>query len=195
MSTQAKTLLTPEQYLEIERKAEFRSEYYKGEMFAMAGASDPHNPIVVDIVGELRQQLRKRPCFTYSHDMRICVSAGGLYTYPDVFVVCGRRQFLDDRRDNLLNPSLIVEVLSESTEKYDRGRKFEQYRHIDSLREYLLVGSESIGAELFTRQPDGHWLLTIADRLEDTIEIPSIDCRLTLTDIYEKAQLAEPDGS
>jgi Uma2 family endonuclease len=193
VSIQAKTLLTPEQYLEIERKADFRSEYYNGEMFAMAGASDPHNLIVVDIVGELRQQLRKRPSFTYSHEMRICVSAGGLYTYPDVFVVCGRRQFLDDRHDNLLNPSLIVEVLSESTEKYDRGKKFEHYRHIDSLREYLLVASESISAELFTRQGDDRWLLTVASRLEDAIELRSVDCRLALSDIYEKAQMAEPD--
>jgi Uma2 family endonuclease len=192
VSTQAKTLLTPEQYLEIERKAEFRSEYYKGEMFAKAGASDPHNLIATNLTRELSQQLRKKPCYTYSHDMRVCVSASGLYTYPDVFAVCGEPQFLDDRQDNLLSPSLIVEVLSESTERYDRGKKFEHYRHIDSLREYLLVASEGIGAELFTRQPDGHWLLTIADRLEDTMEIPSIDCRLTLADIYEKTQLAEP---
>src|SRR6266496_2884393 len=97
MSTVPKTFLTPEQYLDIERKAEFRSEYYQGEMFAMAGATDPHNLITMSVVGELYQQLRKRPCFMYSHDMRLRVSASGLYTYPDILVVCGERQFLDDR--------------------------------------------------------------------------------------------------
>src|SRR5260370_23194436 len=101
MSTAPKTFLTPEQYLEIERKAEFRSEYYQGEMFAMAGATDPHNLIAGNVFGELHQQLRKRPCFTYTHDMRIRVSTTGLYTYPDIIVVCGERQFLDDCHDNL----------------------------------------------------------------------------------------------
>jgi Uma2 family endonuclease len=188
MSTVAKTLLTPEQYLEIERKAGFRSEYFHGEMFAMAGAADSHNLIVTNLTAEFRQQLRKRPCFTYSHDMRVRVSATGLYTYPDVLVVCGERQFLDDRRDNLLNPAVIVEVLSPSTEAYDRGRKFENYRSIESLREYLMVSSESIGADLYTRQPDGRWMLTAASRLEDVLEIESIDCRLALADVYEKVE-------
>jgi Uma2 family endonuclease len=192
MSTVAKTLLTPEQYLEIERKAEFRSEYYNGEMFAMAGAADSHSLIVTNLTAEFSQQLRKRPCFTYSHDMRVRVSATGLYTYPDVMVVCGERQFLDDRRDNLLNPAVIVEVLSPSTEAYDRGRKFENYRSIESLREYLMVSSESIGAELYTRQPDGRWMLTAASRLEDVLEIESIDCRLALADVYEKVEPVEP---
>jgi Uma2 family endonuclease len=190
MSTVAKTLLTPEQYLEIERKAEFRSEYYQGEIFAMAGAADSHNLIVTNLTRELSQQLRKRPCFAYSHDMRVRVSATGLYTYPDVLVVCGERQFLDDRRDNLLNPAVIVEVLSPSTEAYDRGRKFEHYRSIESLREYLMVSSESIGADLYTRQPDGRWMLTAASRLEDILEIESIDCRLVLADVYEKVEPA-----
>ena len=164
------TLITPEQYLEIERKAEFRSEYYNGEMFAMAGAGDPHNLIAGNIFGGIHYQFRKRPCYAYTHDMRVCVSARGLYTYPDVLAVCGEPRFLDQREDNLLNPSVIVEVLSPSTEAYDRGQKFEHCRHIDSLREYLLVSSERINAELFTRQPDGRWLLTVANRLEDVIE-------------------------
>jgi Uma2 family endonuclease len=188
VSTQPKAYLTPEQYLDIERKAEFRSEYYAGEMFAMAGATDPHNLIAVTVVAELYQQLRKRPCFTYTHDMRIRVSAAGLYTYPDIIVVCGERQFLDDRQDNLLNPTLIVEVLSPSTEAYDRGKKFEHYRSIESLREYLLISSERISADLFTRQQDGRWLLTAASRLEDVIELQSIECRLVLADVYEKVE-------
>jgi Uma2 family endonuclease len=193
VSTVAKTFLTPEQYLEIERRADFKSEYYLGEMFAMAGAADPHNLIATNLTRELSLQLRKRPCFTYSHDMRVCVSASRLYTYPDVFVVCGERRFLDDRHDNLLNPTLIVEVLSPSTERYDRGKKFEHYRSIGSLRDYLMVSSDAINFDLFTRQPDGRWLLTISSSLEDVIEIKSIDCRLALADIYEKVTLAEPD--
>jgi Uma2 family endonuclease len=188
MSTLAKTRLTPEQYLEIERKAGFRSEYFHGEMFAMAGAADSHNLIVTNLTREFSQQLRKRPCFTYSHDMRVRVSATGLYTYPDVMVVCGERQFLDDRRDNLLNPAVIVEVLSPSTEAYDRGRKFENYRLLESLREYVMVASERIGADLYTRQPDGRWMLRAASRLEDVLEIESIDCRLVLADVYEKVE-------
>ena len=167
MATHPKTLLTPEQYLEIERKAEFKSEYYQGEMFAMAGAREGHNLIVLNVGAELRQQLRKRPCRTYVNDMRVLVSATGMYTYPDAVAVCGEPQFLDETRDTLLNPSLIVEVLSPSTEFYDRVRKFEHYRAVESVTEYLLVASERVSAELYTRQPDGRWMLTTASRMED----------------------------
>src|SRR6266404_1708800 len=154
MSSVPKTFLTPEQYLEIERKAEFKSEYFQGEMFAMAGAREAHNLIALNLAAALHPQLRARPCRAYISDMRVRVSATGLYTYPDILVVCGEPQFLDERRDTLLNPNLIVEVLSPSTEAYDRGRKFEHYRSVESLSEYLLVSSERIIAELFTRQPD-----------------------------------------
>ena len=186
MSTQPKTFLTPEQYLEIERLAEFKSEYYQGEMFAMSGAREAHNLIVLNLAAALHQQLRTRPCRAYMSDMRVRVSATGLYTYPDVLAVCGEPQFLDDRRDTLLNPNLIVEVLSPSTEAYDRGRKFEHYRSVESLSEYLVVSSERVSAELFTRQPDGRFLLTAAGRLEDSLDLQSVGCRLALADLYEK---------
>ena len=137
MATQPKTHLTPEQYLEIERKAEFKSEYYQGEMFAMSGASYPHIGIVANAVASLHQQLRRGPCRPLSNDMRVRVTATGLYTYPDVVVVCGEPRFLDDTFDTLLNPTVIIEVLSESTEAYDRGQKFEQYRSLESLAEYV----------------------------------------------------------
>ncbi len=190
MSTLPKTLLTPEQYLEIERKAEFRSEYYDGEMFAMAGARRPHNLIKMNVSGQLYQQLRSRPCEVSSSDQRVLVAPAGLYTYPDIVVVCGEPRFLDGELDTLLNPSVIVEVLSPSTEAYDRGRKFGHYRTIESLSAYLMVASELIGAELFTRQPDNRWKLTEeASRLEDTFEIESIGCRLKLADLYEKVEL------
>ena len=196
MSTLQKTFLTPEQYLEIERKAEFKSEYYQGEMFAMAGAGWAHNRIVWNLVAEFRQQLRDRPCLGTPSDMRVRVSPTGLYTYPDVTIVCGEPQFLDERRDTLLNPNLIVEVLSPSTEAYDRGRKFEHYCSVESLSQYLLVSSERVRAELFTRQPEGGWLLTAAGQLEDSLDLQSVGCRLTLADLYEKVDLtASPGGA
>ncbi len=189
MSTLAKTLLTPEQYLEIERKAEFKSEYYQGEMFAMAGARDPHNLIAGNVFAELHQQLRRRTCYVYGSDMRVHVPSTGLCTYPDVHAVRGERQFLDEERDTLLNPALIVEVLSQSTEAYDRGLKFAQYRTIKSLREYLMISPYRLSAELYSRQADDRWTLTAANRMEDTIKLESIDCRLALADVYEKVEL------
>jgi Uma2 family endonuclease len=190
VATQPKTFLTPEQYLEIERAAEFKSEYYQGEMFAMAGAVRVHNLLALNAAREISSQLRKRSCEAYAADMRVLVPSTGLYTYPDVVAVCGERQFLDDRQDTLLNPNLIIEVLSPTTEAYDRGRKFEHYRSIGSLSDYLMVASDRIHADLFTRQPDGRWLLTSASRLEDSLDLPSVGCRLNLSDLYEKVEFA-----
>jgi Uma2 family endonuclease len=189
MSTQPKTYLTPEQYLEIERKAEYKSEYCDGEMFAMAGAGENHNQLVMNLAIGLGSQFRSRPCRVYSNDMRVRVVATGLYTYPDVVVVCGERRYLDERRDTLLNPSLLIEVLSPSTEAYDRGRKFESYRSIESLSEYLLVASDRVHVDLYTRQPDGRWLLTSASRLEDSLDLQSAGFRLALAELYEKVDL------
>jgi len=186
MSTQSKPFLTPEQYLEIERKAEYKSEYFEGEMFAMAGAKEAHNLIVANLIREIGQQLRSRPCVVYPSDMRVRVSPVGLYTYPDITVVCGERQFLDDQRDTLLNPDMIVEVLSPSTEAYDRGRKFALYRTLESLQEFLLVASDRIQADLYTRQPDGRWILTSAEGADGTLPLASVGCRIALADIYEK---------
>ena len=190
MSTQPKTLLTPAQYLEIERRAERKSEYYNGEMFAMAGAKQAHNRLVANLVAGLHRQFRSRPCDVYPSDMRVRVSPGGLYTYPDVVAVCGEQRFLDDQRDTLLNPGLLVEVLSPSTEAYDRGRKFEQYKSIESLRDYLLVASDRLHADLYMRQADGRWLLTSADSLEDSLTLESVGAQLTLADLYEKVDFS-----
>ena len=192
MATQPKTFITPEQYLEIERKAEFKSEYYQGEMFLMSGAREGHNLIVLNLAAELRQQLRKRPCRAYVNDMRVRVTATGLYTYPDAVVVCGEPQFLDETRDTLLNPSLIVEVLSPSTEIYNRIRKFEHYRSLESVGEYLMLASERVSAELYTRQPDGRWLLTAAGHMEDSLDLQSVGAHLALADLYEKVDLPAP---
>jgi Uma2 family endonuclease len=188
MSTHPKTLITPEQYLEIERKAEYKSEYLNGEMFAMAGGTDPHSLIAMNINSDLHHQTRNRQCWVYSSDMRVQVEATGLYTYPDGSAVCGERKFLDARRDTLLNPGFIVEVLSPSTEAYDRGRKFAHYKKINSLAEYLLVSSEEMQADLFCRAPDGSWTVVSAEKPEDVLELHSIGCRLVLADIYEKVE-------
>jgi Uma2 family endonuclease len=190
VSTQPKTLLTPEEYLDIERKAERKSEYFSGEMFAMAGAMEAHNLLVTNLVAGLHEQLRSKPCRVYPSDMRVRVSATGLFTYPDVIAVYGEPRFLGDQGDTLLNPDLLVEVLSPSTEAYDRGRKFEQYKSLESLREYLLVASDRVHADLYTRQADGRWLLTSADRMEESLTLESVGAQITLADLYEKVELS-----
>ena len=189
MSTQPRTFITPEQYLEIERKAEFKSEYYNGEMFAMSGARAPHNAIIWNFVARLAPQLRGGPCRGYPNDMRVQVNATGLYTYPDVVVVCGEPQFLDETQDTLMNPTLIVEVLSPSAEAYDRGRKFEHYRSIPSLSQYVLVASDRMQVDCYTRQPGGPWVLISAGKPDELLALESVSCSLKLSDLYEGVQL------
>lgn len=189
MSSQPKSYLTPEEYLTLERTAAYKSEYFRGEVFAMAGASPTHVLIVANIVATLHGQLRQRPCTVYATDLRLKVHASSLYTYPDVVVVCGEPRFDDDQRDTLVNPTLIVEVLSESTQDYDRGGKFAQYRKIPSFAEYVLVAQDECHVEHFVKQADGLWLLSETDRLEDMLTLSSIECTLFLSDIYEKVQL------
>jgi Uma2 family endonuclease len=186
MSTQPKTYLTPAQYLEIERKAETRSEYYQGEMFAMAGASWAHSMVCSNVSAAFHNHFGRGDCAVAGSDTRVNISSTGLYTYPDVVAVCGKPRFLDGEFDTLLNPTVIVEVLSPSTELYNRGKKFDHYKSIDSLRDYLLIASDRIVVDLYSRQPDGKWLLTSARSLSESIEIPSLNLRLSLADIYER---------
>jgi Uma2 family endonuclease len=166
----------------------FRSEYFDGEMFAKTGSNRAHSLVVVNVMAELHRQLRSRPCLVYLVDLRVHVPTTGACAYRDVMAVCGESRFLDDQEDTLLNPGLIVEVLSPSTEACDRGRKFEHYKSIESLREYVLVASDRIHADLYTHQPDGRWLLTSADKLEDSLTLESVDAQLTLADVYEKVE-------
>src|SRR5215216_7594453 len=142
MSSQRKALISPEEYLAIERKSEIKHEFFAGEMFAMVGASKRHNLITANLIRILGNQLLERPCNVYPSDMRVKVSATGKYTYPDVVIACEEEKFDDAENDTLLNPVIIIEVLSESTEAYDRGKKFEQYQNIESLTEYLLIGQD-----------------------------------------------------
>lgn len=188
MSAQPKVFMTPEEYLAHERAAEYKSEYWGGEVFAMSGASRRHNIIVGNVVASFHSQLRGRDCILYPSDMRIRVSPTGLYTYPDVTVVCGQEQFADEEEDTLLNPTVIVEVLSPSTESYDRGKKFQNYRTIDTLQEYILIAQDSYRIEHYRRQDNQQWLLTEATKLEDAVHLPSISCELALANVYEKVE-------
>ena len=185
MSTRPDRLLTPQEYLEIERAAETRSDYFAGEMFALAGASRTHTRIVANLITEFSGGLEGGPCEVYASDMRVKVSETGLYTYPDVLVVCGVPEMEDD--DVLLNPVLIVEVLSPSTEAYDRGRKFEHYRRIPSLAEYLLVAQDTHRIEQFTRQDPEHWLMTEVRGLEGTVRCEAVACELPCSRVYRNA--------
>jgi Uma2 family endonuclease len=154
----------------------------------MSGASRAHTLIVASILAFLYSQLRSSPCETYPSDMRVYVRSTGLYTYPDVVIACQEPRFLDGQSDTLLNPTLLVEILSPSTEAYDRGRKFDHYQSIESLRQYLLVASDRIHADLYTRQEDGGWLLTSADGPAGTLSLASVNCQIALADVYEKVK-------
>lgn len=184
MSGQPKSYLTPEEYLASERQSETKHEYFNGEVFAMVGASRKHNLIAGNIFGELRQQLKGKPCETYTNDMRVRIPATGLYTYPDVIVVCGAPKFEDEYIDTLLNPTLIVEVLSESTESYDRGKKAGFYRSVESVAAYLLVSQDEYRVEQYGKQADDRWLLTDIRSLESTVELTSVQCVLPMKEIY-----------
>ncbi|HVR97164.1 MAG TPA: Uma2 family endonuclease, partial [Thermoanaerobaculia bacterium] len=166
-----------------------KSEYLDGEVVAMTGASENHILVVTNLVRELSSQLMQRPCRVYSNDMRVQVSATGLYTYPDVVVVCGDRQFEDGRRDTLLNPTLIIEVFSPTTEAYDRGKKFEHYQALESLSEYVLVVQDEPRVEQFLRQDGSHWLFTATAGLDTTVTLASIQCELAVAGIYDKVDL------
>lgn len=183
MSTLPKSFLTPEEYLEIERKAEFRSEYYNGEMFAMSGGSRWHGRIAFRLNSLIEQHLAGKPCEGYAADMRV-LTPSGLYTYPDLVVVCDEPQFLDNQLDTLTNPSLLVEILSPSTETYDLGKKAEMYRTIPSLREMLFISQDRYHVQLQQRQQDGKWLLSEADGLDSSIELSSIGYSLSLREAY-----------
>jgi Uma2 family endonuclease len=189
MSTQPKRYFTPAEYLALERASPYKSEFYAGEIFALAGASRRHNLITTNVLATLHAQLCHRQCTVYLSNMRVKVSETGLYTYPDALVVCGRELFDDREQDTLLNPTVIFEVLSKSTENYDRGKKFKNYRTLESLQEYLLISQDSCHVEHYLRQDDSQWLLSEADDRQSVIRLPSVDCVLALADVYDKVDL------
>jgi Uma2 family endonuclease len=178
--------LTPADYLRIERQAFERSEFIDGEMYAMAGAREKHVTVVTNLVVELGTQLKKRPCYVFSNDMRVKVNVKGDYTYPDVVIVCGEPQFEDEQEDSLLNPTVIIEVLSPSTEQYDRGEKFRRYRTLASLQEYLLISPNHCHVEHYRRVETYQWVLTETTKIQTTLKLPSVNCVLNLEEVYEK---------
>ncbi len=182
-------LLTREQYLRQERRAEFRSEYHRGRVVAMAGTSRNHSRIVSNISISLGVQLRGRPCNNYSSDLRVSVRGGERYLYPDVVVTCGEEQFEDAELDILVNPLVVIEVLSPSTEAYDRGAKFLYYQSIPSLREYVLVSQTVRRFEVYRKQPDGSWLYQSFPFSPPPLVLQSIDCTLTFDEIYDKVEI------
>ena len=190
MQPQPELPLSQEDYLAWERRQETRHEYLAGEIFAMTGASREHNLICGNAFALLHTQLRGKPCEVYSNDMRVKVRETGIYTYPDIVAVCGEPRFEDEQVDTLLNPVLIVEILSESTERYDRGTKFAHYRRLDSFREYLLVAQTERRVERYRRQEGDSWLLVEYQDPEDEIVLESLGCRAKLADIYERVALA-----
>lgn len=188
MTTSPEARLTPEEYLRIERAAEWRSEYVDGAVFAMAGASLRHTLIVGNLVRELGTQLRKGPCLVSAVDLRVATDRRRHYTYPDVVVVCDPPQFVDEHQDTVTNPVFIAEVLSDSTERYDRGAKFERYRGVPTILEYLLISQERVHVELYTRQADGVWFLREWNDPGSEIDIASLRCSLRVAEVYAKVE-------
>lgn len=184
MSAVLKHRISLREYFAIERAAPFRSQYFDGEMFAMAGASSPHNFIKENLVIELGGQLKGTRCRTLSSDQRLKVERTKLVTYPDIMIVCGQVTVSAEDEDTINNPVAIIEILSASTEEYDRGAKVLNYQQIDSMREYVLVAQDTARCERFVRQPDGNWDTTVFAGLQAILTLTSVEALVSLVDIY-----------
>lgn len=182
------TGVSPAEYLRRERLAELRSEYHGGEIVAMSGTTRTHSRIVTNLVRSLDNQLLERPCNTYSNDMRVSVRGGERYYYPDIVVTCGQEVFEDGEQDTLVNPVVIMEVLSPSTERFDRGKKFHDYQTIPSLREYVLVSQSPRRLEVYRKQADGTWLYQSSPFSPPPLVLQSIDCTLSPDEVYHKVE-------
>lgn len=182
----AKTVFTPAEYLAMEEVAEYKSEYYKGEIFAMSGGTTDHSLVAVNLIIELGTRLAAGPCRVFNSDMRLHVERSGLYTYPDGMVICGKIESVKRRNDVVTNPVLIVEVLSESTRDYDRGAKFNFYKQIPALREYVVIESERPHVECYRRTEDDQWLVEMVADLDATVKLTSIACEIPLRQMYNK---------
>jgi Uma2 family endonuclease len=190
MAAEPQRLMTPDEYLAFERHSTVKHQYIDGRLVAMAGASADHNTIQFNLSAALRPQLRGRGCYGFGSDMRVSIGALGIYTYPDLTVVCGERELGPGSPDILLNPTLIIEILSPSTERDDRGRKFGWYRRIPSLREYVLVAQDKPMIEHYVRQASRPWWWDAVEGLQETIELPSIGCSLVLAEVYEDVEFS-----
>jgi Uma2 family endonuclease len=191
MATAALTHYTPEEYLALERHAEFKSEYIDGRIVAMTGATIPHNAIAGRVYVALYTRLRGGPCQVFVSDLRVQIANGRRYTYPDLVACCGEPKTVDGVLDTLTNPALIVEVLSPSTEAYDRGEKFQHYQTIESLQEYVLVAQDRVSVERFVRQGK-FWILATFSDLDEEVELTSVGCAIPLREIYENVEFPAP---
>ncbi len=185
-------LYTSAEYLEFERQSEVKHELIDGEIFVPAGAVKRHNQISANIIRLLGNQLLERDCNAFSSDMRVKITPTGKYTYPDIVAVCGEEIYEDSTEDTLLNPQLIIEVLSKSTEGYDRGAKFEYYQTIESFREYVLITQEPFRVEQFVRRNKNEWTYFEFRQAEDIVRLNSIECEITLQDVYHKIRQTFP---
>lgn len=186
MLQRKKKFYTPAEYLALEETADYKSEYYQGEIFAMAGASFNHNLIASNLITLLNQQIPSRSCFVLPGDIRLLVKKNGLYTYPDVIVVCDQPKFDQGRTDTITNPLLITEILSETTQAYDRAGKFELYRALESLQEYVLVDQARVYIEYFRKSEDGTWQLKTYDSMDETLKLLILDVELPIKEIYNR---------
>jgi Uma2 family endonuclease len=180
-----KTKFTIEEYLEMENASTEKHEYYKGEIFAMSGAKLNHNKISSNTQFALRSKLKGKPCKPYGSDLRVYIDSNSLFTYPDISIVCGKVETKNNDEFNVLNPTVIIEILSSSTKNYDRGDKFKLYRDISSLKEYVLIDSEMIGVEIFRLNANRHWELEEYNSINNELYIQAIDTTILLADIYE----------
>jgi Uma2 family endonuclease len=190
MSAHAHSPLTEEEYFALDSAAEFKNEFYDGVMYAMAGTTPAHSLITINFAAELRQALKKRACRVYVVDLRVRVDRN-TYAYPDIAVVCSEPRFAENDKNTLINPTVLVEVLSPSTESHDRGLKFHRYRQLESLQEYVLVSQSEPRVEIFRRQPSGSWLLTEFTTLDSTAPFDSLDCKVPLAEIYHQVTFTE----
>jgi Uma2 family endonuclease len=188
MIAQPQKHYSPEEYLALEETAEYKNEYYQGKILAMSGSSVNHNRIVGNLLFVLSTPLETKPCEVFASNLRLLVKKNGLYTYPDVMVVCGRIEYVKGRTDTITNPVVIFEVLSESTQAHDRGAKFELYRAIETLQDYVLVDQARVHVEYFHGLEDGRWLLTEFNDLEAVLMLESVGVEISLSRVYQRVE-------
>jgi len=193
MPVAAEKLLSPAEYFALEEESKTKHEFHAGEIFAMAGASVRHNRIAGNVYSHLLAVGEKQKCTPYILDLRLWIEERELFTYPDVMLICGEPEFYPGRDDTVTNPQVLVEVLSESTKNYDRGEKFEFYRAIPSLREYILIDQDKVHVERFAKSPKGAWVLAEWNELSATLVLESLDCRIPLAEIYRGVRGEHPE--
>jgi Uma2 family endonuclease len=186
MLRRAKRVFSPTEYLAMEEVADYKSEYLNGEIFAMSGGTPDHSSVAVNMTIALGTRLAAKPCRVFNSDMRLHIKGNSLYTYPDVMVICGKIELVKRRNDTVTNPALIVEVLSESTRDYDRGMKFNLYKQVPTLQEYVVVESENPRVECYRRGADDQWVVEMIDDPGATVRLTSVACEIPMREIYRK---------